>query len=277
MITRSPHPTSNFYMLDKAISEDKRLGWAARGLLVFLLGKPDNWTVSPAALVNETAKAMRGTGRDGVYAILKELKDAGYLRTVGARAEGGIFAGADYIVCESPHTEIPDTAEKPDTADLPDTAQPDTANPTQVRIEKKQGLKKKQGLSGADAPPAIPAELLSDFLAVRKAKKAGPLTPTALAGLQREADKAGVSLEVAVTACCEYGWQSFHAGWYAERNGAARGGASGETAYQRSMRERMQEAVPAIARKAPGAPAMQAVEFFNTVEAAPALRIGSLA
>lgn len=65
--------------------------------------------------------------------------------------------------------------------------------------------------------PAIPAELLSDFLAVRKAKKAGPLTPTALAGLQREADKAGVSLEVAVTACCEYGWQSFHAGWYAER------------------------------------------------------------
>ena len=121
MITRAPRPTSNFYLLDKAISEDKRLGWAARGMLIFLLGKPDNWTVSPAALVNETAKAMRGTGRDGVYAILKELKDAGYLRTVGARSESGIFAGADYIVCESPHAEIPDTA------DLPDTAQPDTA------------------------------------------------------------------------------------------------------------------------------------------------------
>ena len=52
--------------------------------------------------------------------------------------------------------------------------------------------------------------------------------------------------------------------------------ASGETAYQRSMRERVAEVAPAIARKAPGAPApMQAVEFFNTVEAAPALRIGS--
>lgn len=89
---------------------------------------------------------------------------------------------------------------------------------------------------------------------------------------------AGLSpLEVAVAYCCEAGWQGFNAGWYAERNGAARGAASGETAYQRSMRERMQEAVPAIARKAPGAPAMQAVEFFNTVEAAPALRIGSLA
>lgn len=40
------------------------------------------------------------------------------------------------------------------------------------------------------------------------------------------------------------------------------------------MRERMQEAVPTIARKAPGAQPMQAVEFFNTVEAAPARRIG---
>lgn len=30
MITRAPRPTSNFYLLDKAISEDKRLGWAAR-------------------------------------------------------------------------------------------------------------------------------------------------------------------------------------------------------------------------------------------------------
>ena len=100
--------------------------------------------------------------------------------------------------------------------DLPYPAQPYTANPTQVSIDKKQGLKKKQGLSGADAP-AIPAELLSDFLAVRKAKKAGPLTPTALAGIQREADKAGLTLVEAVTACCEYGWQGFNAGWYAER------------------------------------------------------------
>lgn len=70
MITRAPRPQNNFYLLDKAISEDKRLGWAARGLLVFLLGKPDHWQVSPAALVNETAEANRSTGRDGVYAAL---------------------------------------------------------------------------------------------------------------------------------------------------------------------------------------------------------------
>ena len=65
--------------------------------------------------------------------------------------------------------------------------------------------------------PAIPAGLLSDFLAVRKAKRAGALTKTAIAGIQREADKAGLSLEAAITACCEFGWQGFNARWYAER------------------------------------------------------------
>ncbi len=223
MITRSARPTSNFYLLDKAISENKNLGWAARGMLIFLLGKPDRWTVSPAALVNETASAGRSTGRDGVYAALKELKDAGYLRSVGNRSDGGTFAGADYVVYESPQTEKPDTVDSPDTANpdavapvAPHTGLPDTANPTQVSIDVKQGLKEeKKGLS-ADAP-TIPADLLNDYIAVRKAKKAGPLTKTAMDGLEREARKAGISIVEAVTACCEYGWQGFNAGWYARR------------------------------------------------------------
>ena len=66
----------------------------------------------------------------------------------------------------------------------------------------------------------VPTDLLNDFLALRKEKKAGPLTKTAIAGLQREADKAGISLEAAVTACCEYGWQGFNAGWYVDRTTA---------------------------------------------------------
>lgn len=42
--------------------------------------------------------------------------------------------------------------------------------------------------------------------------------------------------------------------------------ASGETAYQRSMRERMREAAPEIARKAPSAQ-QDATEFFRTIDA----------
>ena len=153
MITRAPRPTSNFYMLDKAISEDRRLSWAARGVLIFLLGKPDHWQVSPAALTNETKGIKRSTGRDGVYAILDELKEIGYLQAAGTRDASGSFAGTDYLVTETPNVVFRPHPAQPDTAG-PDTAHPHPANPPQASIEGKQSLKVKQVLKGesADAP-----------------------------------------------------------------------------------------------------------------------------
>lgn len=153
MIVRAPRPQGNFYLLDKRISEDKRLSWAARGLLVFLLGKPDYWQVSVAALVAETSESGARTGRDGVYALLKELMHAGYLQRDQARAEDGRMGQAHYVVSEVP---APRTAE-PDAAPL--TAQPYTVDPTQVSIEKKQGLKGGGERAREDADPADQPEL----------------------------------------------------------------------------------------------------------------------
>lgn len=65
--------------------------------------------------------------------------------------------------------------------------------------------------------PGVPDQLFSDYMAVRKAKKAGPLTTTAVNGLMREAEKAGKTLEEAVTICCERGWQSLKAEWLTDR------------------------------------------------------------
>jgi hypothetical protein len=59
--------------------------------------------------------------------------------------------------------------------------------------------------------------VLKDYLAVRKAKRAGPLTETALAGLRREAAKAGYTIEQALTVCCQRGWVGFKAEWIADR------------------------------------------------------------
>lgn len=80
----------------------------------------------------------------------------------------------------------------------------------------------KEKMKSAVAPhlAEIPPTLLADFLKVRTAKKAGALTETALKGIQREADKAGIPLVAAITACCEYGWQGFNAEWYADRTTA---------------------------------------------------------
>jgi len=95
--------------------------------------------------------------------------------------------------------------------------------------ERREEKKEPKGSKGekAQAPtlPGVSAELLADYMAVRKAKKAGALTQTAVDGLQREADAAGITLAEAITACCEFGWQGFNAGWYADRK--TRTGAAG--------------------------------------------------
>ncbi len=87
---------------------------------------------------------------------------------------------------------------------------------------------------------ALPPSLLADYLKVRKAKRAGEFTTTAIDGMEREASKAGLDLEGAVRACTEFGWQGFNAGWYEQRMGKQ--AASTETAYQRSMREKWEVA-----------------------------------
>lgn len=111
---------------------------------------------------------------------------------------------------------------------------------------------KKTARDGATAIPDIPDNLMADFLVVRKAKRAGPLTDTALGGMRREAGKAGLTLEQAITFCCEAGWQAFNAGWYAARMGgkqSARSAAAEEPAWRTEQRTRMAEFAPMAAAK----------------------------
>jgi len=78
------------------------------------------------------------------------------------------------------------------------------------------------------APPyGVTVGVWQDWLKLRKSKKAA-VTQTALDGIQREADKAGVSLQTVLETCCERGWTGFKAEWmqsYAHQDknmGAAR-------------------------------------------------------
>lgn len=63
------------------------------------------------------------------------------------------------------------------------------------------------------APPdGVTVMVWQDWLKLRKAKKAA-VTQTAIDGIQREADKARVSLQTALETCCERGWTGFKAEW----------------------------------------------------------------
>jgi hypothetical protein len=93
----------------------------------------------------------------------------------------------------------------------------------------KERTKKEQGNGESAHTPEladVPSDLLADYRAVRKAKKAGPITNTVIAGLRREAAKAGVTLAEAIATCCEAGWQGFRADWYANRMRQQSGGSS---------------------------------------------------
>jgi len=61
-------------------------------------------------------------------------------------------------------------------------------------------------------PEDVEEKIWIDYLAIRKAKKA-PMTDTALSGIRREADKAGLSLQQAIEECCSRNWQGFKADW----------------------------------------------------------------
>ena len=86
-----------------------------------------------------------------------------------------------------------------------------------------------QALDTAD----IAADVLEDFLKMRAAKRS-PLTNTAIKGLRREADKAGLTLTEAMEVCCEMGWQAFKAEWYARQQAKA----SPQRPVAESFRER---------------------------------------
>jgi hypothetical protein len=66
----------------------------------------------------------------------------------------------------------------------------------------------------AGCPPDVDQQTFGDWLEVRKAKRAGPVTQTVIDSMRREADKAGISLQDAVAHCCLSGWQGFRADWY---------------------------------------------------------------
>jgi len=80
-----------FVIVDQAAVEDTRLSWAARGLLAYLLSRPDDWKV----LVNDL-KRRGNLGRDGIYALLRELRSAGYVRFERHRDPQGRMRGGTY-------------------------------------------------------------------------------------------------------------------------------------------------------------------------------------
>ena len=151
-----------------------------------------------------------------VESVLKEffdLTDEGYRNY---RADGEIADYHKYLAKQKANGKLGGRPKK--------SQRKPTANPSLTQDEPKKSLNNKQQTTNnnhIDTPSGVSESVFRDYLEVRKTKKA-KWTETALKGLTKEAEKAGMSLQEAMELCCARGWVGFKAEWVKDQETKAK-------------------------------------------------------
>ena len=140
-------------------------------------------------------------------------------------------------------------------AERTQSAVPETEAETEA-IQRQRSAPRSQAIA---CPPEVDAQVWKDWQQLRKQKRA-PVTQTVVDGAMSEASKAGMSLEAFLRIWCRRGSQGLEADWLKPHE---RQQQTGETAYQRSMRERVAEFAPGLAKPAPNSTPSPVVEIFD--------------
>lgn len=96
-------------------------------------------------------------------------------------------------------------------------------------------------------PEGVLQNVWDDFLQLRKGKRSA-VTDTVMRGIEKEAQKAGISLNDALEHCCISGWQSFNAEWYANSK-IKTTKQDGEPSWVKKNREWFESATGRVAEK----------------------------
>ena len=83
-IIRVKRVVGTFATMNKGFLEDERLSLKAKGILAYLLSKPDDWKV----IVGDIVKHCKDS-KSAIYSGLKELKENGYYKKIPVRSEDG--------------------------------------------------------------------------------------------------------------------------------------------------------------------------------------------
>lgn len=101
---------NKFTTLDRRVFNDARLTWRARGLLHWILDKPDNWKFDRNTLVAEAEGNRDADGMHVVRGVLQELVQFGYIVRVRRRKRDGTFC-TETLIYEVPPSNPPPLAE----------------------------------------------------------------------------------------------------------------------------------------------------------------------
>ncbi len=119
------HP---YLIMNKTGLDDKRLSIKSKGLLAFLLSKPDNWYI--------TVKNLANSSSDSAYLIslaIKELVKFGYISKHRVRSSSGRYSFYDYIVYEKPVKLNSANSNSQPKCDIPEQVKPIQVGPVQVK------------------------------------------------------------------------------------------------------------------------------------------------
>jgi len=137
----------NFTIFPNDIIYDKELSLKAKGLLLLLLSRPDEWEF----YMNEITKHSKD-GKDSVRGGLNELFRSGYMEKKRVKdAETGHFTGWEYIVRNTKNTEI---------------GNPDVGKPAIINTEEENNTEKREYKAPAEKP-LVPKDSYGEDLAVK--------------------------------------------------------------------------------------------------------------
>lgn len=150
--------SEQWFQVSRSTAQDSTLSWEARGVLVYLLSKPNGWEWREADLI-----ANGPGGKHIIRRVLKELKDAGYLTSERRHdEETGTFQWFKTIHERSTIDRNSGNGPSPD---LPTMVEPSMDKPTMVNrsiykeervpnTERESTEGRKERVSKAPAAPA---------------------------------------------------------------------------------------------------------------------------
>lgn len=179
-IERAPKDRDNPYgMLRRATFDGSPLTFEERGVLAYILMKPDNWRANIKDLMREG-----DIGRNKTYLVIKKIIDKGYAERIEHRDEKGRFQSTTIRFFEQPHTKNPHT-EKRDT-DNRDTENDHHNNKGSVPITDQQLITEKEQEVVPDGTPPDSSAVLEKKGRPEKQKAEADAPPVAVAPPQKE-------------------------------------------------------------------------------------------
>jgi hypothetical protein len=95
IIRKGKNKENPYVMASKVWVNDDRLSLQARGLMIYILSKPDDWQIYEKELLKHMPN-----GKDSLSSTMKELIQLGYIERNKIRDAKGTFRGYEYSIYE---------------------------------------------------------------------------------------------------------------------------------------------------------------------------------